>query len=326
MASTSRMPPRKRLPRPSPCDDAPLQPGDVDELRGGVHDLLRLAHLRQRVEALVGDLWRRRRWSRWSRTDAAATAAEPPVSALNSADFPALGSPTSPNRSIAVEGSVRLGTFRRWTRSRRSTASCTCSTVTWRPRRKAKAFLRAARPSAATDPDELRKLHDRGPAQGAAGHRREHRPRHRRGARRQGARLPREARGDHEIPIGEGGDDPRRAQGRLPHPLRVVRRRRADRGDGARRAGARPRLHRADRPLRRASPSRTGSSAERLRGPARRGRPRSTSSWRPSASSPGWRSTSSRTARLDMTDDMLGRARRRRRQRALEAAHGTRRR
>src|SRR5204862_5179 len=43
-----------------------------------------------------------------------ATTAAPPVSALKSADFPALGSPTSPNRSIArasvastLHGSVR---------------------------------------------------------------------------------------------------------------------------------------------------------------------------------------------------------------------------
>jgi hypothetical protein len=34
-----------------------------------------------------------------------ATVADPPVSALNSADFPALGSPTIPNRSTLVEGS-----------------------------------------------------------------------------------------------------------------------------------------------------------------------------------------------------------------------------
>ena len=52
IASTSRRPPRNRLPRPSPRR-SPLQSGDVDDLRGGVHHLLRAAHLGQRADSGV---------------------------------------------------------------------------------------------------------------------------------------------------------------------------------------------------------------------------------------------------------------------------------
>ena len=43
------------------------QPADVDELHGGRHDVLALAHLGQRVEAVVGHLGHARRWGRWWR-------------------------------------------------------------------------------------------------------------------------------------------------------------------------------------------------------------------------------------------------------------------
>ena len=116
-----------------------------------------------------------------------------------------------------------------------------------------------------------------------------------------------------------GGDDagadhagraalPRRPARRLPPALDVERRRRRDRGDGGDgdRASAtstwcspttRPRLTIAH-----------GLDRERLRAPARRHRRRSTTRSTPtSGSSPGWRSTSSRTARLDLDDDLLAR-------------------
>ena len=51
------------------------------------------------------------------------------------------------------------------------------------------------------------------------------------------------------IPVGEGADAAGGAAGRLPHPLDLVRRRRADREDGPHRHRPRPRVHGAHRPL-----------------------------------------------------------------------------
>ena len=90
----------------------------------------------------------------------------------------------------------------------------------------------------------------------------------------------------------------RRAARRLPHPLGLVRRRLADRGDGAGRGRARPRVPGAHRPL---APADRGPRADRRPGCAG-----SSTTWRSStrrcpdglpASSPASRWTSSPTAR-----------------------------
>ena len=97
-----------------------------------------------------------------------------------------------------------------------------------------------------------------------------------------------------------------------------------DRGDGAQGGRARPRVPRAHRPL---APVKVAHGLDAPTGCASSSTssPRSTRSSRRSASSPASRSTSSRTAALDQDDDLLADARRRRRERALEAAHEVRR-
>ena len=77
------------------------QRGDVDDLEAGVHELLGVRHLAQQVDPLVGHVRDRRPRSRWSRTGAAATTVDAPVSALNRLDLPLLGRPTRPRRSTA---------------------------------------------------------------------------------------------------------------------------------------------------------------------------------------------------------------------------------
>ena len=64
-ASTSRMPARKRLPRPSPVDDPGTSPAMSTTSITGAHHLAARAHLRQGVEPAVGQGRRRLRWSRW---------------------------------------------------------------------------------------------------------------------------------------------------------------------------------------------------------------------------------------------------------------------
>ena len=87
----------------------------------------------------------------------------------------------------------------------------------------------------------------------------------------------------------------------------------------------RPRVPGAHRPL---APADRRQRADRRTGcaPSSTRSPRSTTSWRRSGSSPGSRSTSSRTARSTRSPSLLGAARRRGRQRALEAADARRRR
>ena len=87
----------------------------------------------------------------------------------------------------------------------------------------------------------------------------------------------------------------RRAQGRLPHPLHLERRRRPDRDHGPHRHGPRPRVPGAHRPL--APPHHRPRPQPRAAArPSSTRSPRSTRSWPRSASSPASRSTSSRTA------------------------------
>ena len=142
MASTSRMWPRNLLPRPSPLLRPRDQAADVDELHGGRHDVLALAHLGQRVEAVVGHLGHARRWGRWWRRRRARRGRPPPASALYSDDLPALGRPTNPKRSMArrVRAAARRrakrGTPVGWpatmrSRPRPSTGSSTSSTGPW---------------------------------------------------------------------------------------------------------------------------------------------------------------------------------------------------
>src|SRR5215831_8709333 len=92
-----------------------------------------------------------------------ATAADPPVRALNSADLPALGSPTIPNCSIASEGS---GGWSRYLCAVDPVEALERITYLLdrdlAPAVKASAFQRAAETVRATDPAELRTLHEEG--------------------------------------------------------------------------------------------------------------------------------------------------------------------
>ena len=99
MASTSRMPPRNRLPRPSPLL-APSTSPPMSTTCTAAWTTLRLLDI---------SASRSRRWSGTLATPTfgslvakayGAASAPPPVSALYSDDLPALGRPTSPNRSI----------------------------------------------------------------------------------------------------------------------------------------------------------------------------------------------------------------------------------
>ncbi len=126
--------------------------------------------------------------------------------------------------------------------------------------------------------------------------------RHHRGRARRGARAPGHAsRTEHAGPLATGGARPARAAARrLPLPLRLVRRRLADRGDGDDRDGAGPRLPRAHRPL---APAQGRPRAQRRAAgaPARRGggdqRPPVSPARAASPCSRASRSTSSTTAR-----------------------------
>ena len=104
------------------------------------------------------------------------------------------------------------------------------------------------------------------------------------------------------IPLSPEGAAYRAAlRGDCHTPLRLVRRRRADRADGPHRDRARPRVHGAHRPLApphgRPRPHRASGCVQQLDVRRRR----STTSSRRSASSPASRSTSSRTARSTRT-------------------------
>ena len=81
---------------------------NIDKLGGGVNDLFALAHLRQSVEAVIGDFDDSTFGSVVANAYGAARA-PPPAKALKSDDFPALGKPTNPNRSIGRRGYRRLG-------------------------------------------------------------------------------------------------------------------------------------------------------------------------------------------------------------------------
>ena len=81
-----------------------------------------------------------------------------------------------------------------------------------------------------------------------------HRPVHRQGDRRwrsTAASTSTSTKLDDEtaIDVGEGAELRAALEGRLPQPHALERRRRADRGDGPHRAGARPRVPRGHRPL-----------------------------------------------------------------------------
>ena len=119
----------------------------------------------------------------------------------------------------------------------------------------------------------------------------------------------------------EGAAYRRPAAGRLPQPLHLVRRRRVR----SRRWPAPPsELGHEYLVLTDHSPRLTvahGLNRERLLEPSSTRSMRSTPSWPRSASSPAWRSTSSRTARSTSTTTCSS-ARRRRRQRPLQAADG----
>ena len=113
-----------------------------------------------------------------------------------------------------------------------------------------RAFRGAAAALAQAEPGRDRGQGGRRHADQAQRRRRRDRPLRGRVAARRGAGLPAPARGDRGLRRRRGGG--RAAPGaarRLPQPLRLVRRRLADRGDGGRRDRPRPRVPGADRPL-----------------------------------------------------------------------------
>ena len=114
-----------------------------------------------------------------------------------------------------------------------------------------KAFRGAAATVPATDPQELRARADAGTLRRPARHRQGDRGRGPRGAGRRDA--PPTSPPWRSRPPGRSPRAARRCgrplRGDLHSPLRLVRRRLADRGDGVHRDRARPRLPRADRPL-----------------------------------------------------------------------------
>ena len=109
------------------------------------------------------------------------------------------------------------------------------------------------------------------------------------------------------IPLSRGRGVPSGATGRLPHALQLVRRRGADRGDGAHRASSSATSTWCSPITRPASPSPTACRRERLLQQLDVRRRAQRASWRRSGSSPASRSTSSRTARSTCDDDLLAR-------------------
>ena len=302
MASTSRMPPRNRLPRPSPCAEPFCRPAMSTNSAVAWHDLLRARSSPPARRRGRRAPWPRRCWSRWSRTGGARPTASPPVRALNSADFPALGRPTMPKRSIGGRVGEHLVP-----RSRMDPVEALDRIVYLldRPgaRVKVKAFLRAAevvrrhRPTTSCD-----QLHAEGAPHRAPGHRR------RRPASAIAEALDGEVPGylaelEAETVIADQGGRARSAAA-----LRGDCHTHSTWSDGgapietmARAAMA---LGHEYIVMTDHSPRLTvahGLSPERLARPARGDRRAQRASWRRSASSPASRSTSSRTARSTST-------------------------
>src|SRR4051795_11153966 len=126
MGSTSRMPPRKRLPMPSPVDEPATSPAmstnsSVAETTFFDFDISASA-VRRGSGTCAMPTWLSVVEKGW-----AATGTDAPVRALNSDDLPALGRPTRPRRSIEARvtvGEFNLGTYHRGRRrDLRATAS-----------------------------------------------------------------------------------------------------------------------------------------------------------------------------------------------------------
>ncbi len=188
MASTSRMPPRNRLPSPSPSDAPRCNPA-MSTNSAVACTTLRDALITASASTLGSGTVATPMFVSVVENGWAATVAEPPVSALNNADLPALGSPTIPNCSIAVEGS---GASSRYLCAVDPVEALERITYLLdrdlAPAVKANAFMRAAETVRATDPDELRALHDEGRLKELPGIGESTGTRHRRSARRQDAR------------------------------------------------------------------------------------------------------------------------------------------
>src|SRR3954451_2068627 len=101
MASTSRIPPRKRFPMHSPVDEPATRPAMSTNSRVApttFFDLLISASARRRGAGT----WAMPTWLSVVENGWAATGTEAPVMALKSDDLPALGRLTRPRRSIAA--------------------------------------------------------------------------------------------------------------------------------------------------------------------------------------------------------------------------------
>src|SRR4051794_24730506 len=162
MASTSRMPPRNRLPSPSPSEAPRCSPA-MSANSAVAWTILRDALITANASTLGSGTVATPMLVSVVEKGWGATVAVPPVSALKSADLPALGRPMIPNRSIAVEGS---GASPRYLCAVDPVEALERITYLLdsdlAPAVKANAFMRAAETVRATDPDELRTLHAEG--------------------------------------------------------------------------------------------------------------------------------------------------------------------
>ena len=137
---------------------------------------------------------------------------------------------------------------------------------------KVQAFRKAAAAILPLPADEVARAGGRGPPHRPARHRRQLRQGDRGGGARRGARAAGDAGGRARRAAGARRPGAAgRAAGRPALPLRLVRRRLADRGDGVHRGRARPRLPRAHRPLA-AAHGRPRPQRRAARPPARRRR------------------------------------------------------
>src|SRR5579864_3932711 len=93
------MPARNRLPRPSPLE-APATKPAMSTNSTVAATTLRLLLMTARAERRWSETWATPTFVSVVEKGWAATRAEPPVSALNRLDLPALGRPTRPSRSI----------------------------------------------------------------------------------------------------------------------------------------------------------------------------------------------------------------------------------
>ena len=235
LADVGQEPVAEALARAGPFD----QPADVDELHGGRHDLRGCATSRPAARAGRRAPWPRRRSGPWWRTRRAPPAPPPPVKRVVQRRLAGVGQADEPEPFHPP--AEALSSF--WPcdpAARPSTASCTCSTAARPRRRRSQAFRKAAQvvepswPRASSQPRVADGTLTELPGIGKS-HRRGDRPRR---SRARCPTLPRQARGRDRGPDQRGRPPLSGGAARATAtPHRLVRRRRADRGDGPHRQG-----------------------------------------------------------------------------------------